>query len=72
MSTAEMPVCDFCGKAANVVKRMVAGSAKEAHICGVCIRECVAIIAEEAAIEGSLNVGRKVIPFDKPFPMWRA
>lgn len=72
MSTMEMPVCDFCGTAANQAKRMVAGAGNEKHVCGKCIGELKAILDEETAIEGSRNVGRKAIPFEKPFPGWRA
>lgn len=72
MSLTNMPACDFCGKSANETKRMVAGAGSEKHICGACIRECAWIIGEDAAVEGGHNIGRKVIPFAKPFNDGRA
>lgn len=71
MSLVKMPTCDFCGKARNQTKHMVAG-AQEKHICDACIRQIAWIIGEDAAIEGSITAGRKVIPFDKPFAQGRA
>lgn len=72
MSVIDMPVCDFCGKNRTEVNRMVAGAGNEKHICDACILESAWIVGEDAAIEGVRNVGRKVIPFAKPFPQGRA
>jgi hypothetical protein len=40
--TAEPPLCSFCGKGINQVRRMIEG--QHGHICDGCVRECLGLI----------------------------
>jgi hypothetical protein len=40
--------CSFCGRDADQVDRLVAGTS--AYICGECITKCVAVLDEHGAL----------------------
>lgn len=61
MSAATTYVCDFCGQAKESNRRLIAGEGNEKHICDDCVRKAKSILAEEAAVEGGLDKGRKVV-----------
>ena len=52
--------CSFCGKAQDEVKKLIAGPA--VYICDECIELCKDIIAEEAKLEDSTDIGIGNLP----------
>lgn len=64
MTIKSIEICDFCGTSKDQTETMIVGGEGK-HICRACVRSCNALLKEVAAIEGGIENGSKVIPFQK-------